>query len=266
MTRAKRERFPASRPRGRKRHAGATDVERTPLVIRAEGVTISDELDGHVRKRLAARLGGFADRIERLTVRFEDVNGPRGGVDVACRGKVVLSGLPSVVVETRAETDRLAFGLLVTALTRAVRKTLDRAPKPRGGRAEKGSPESEAGPPADVPPDAGSVIGRRVGRGAANLAAALDRPEKRRRDLPVDTAAPGVSATDRKAGYGSTARRNTKARTPKATATLEDSRQPRPSRKSTRKSANRAKSATNIQKKVVAATSSPGARAAKSKR
>ena len=266
MTQTKREPFPASRPRGRKRHAGATDVERTPLAIRAEGITISEELEANIRKRLAARLGGFADRIERLTIRFEDVNGPRGGVDVVCRAKVVLSGLPSVVVETRGETDRLAFGLLVTALTRAVRKSLDRAPKPRGGRAEKGAAQPISAVPVDAAADPGSVIGRRVGRGAANLAAALDRPEKRRRDLPVDTAAPGVSATDRKAGYGSTARRNTKARTTRATATLEDSRQPRPSRKSTRKSANRAKSATNLQKRAVAATTSPGARAAKSRR
>ncbi|HEU4521593.1 MAG TPA: hypothetical protein VFT12_06300 [Thermoanaerobaculia bacterium] len=114
--------------------------------------------------------------------------------------------------------------------------------------------------------DDGSVIGRRVGRGPANLKAALDRPEKRRRDQPVDTSAPGVSASDRKAGYGSTARRNTKARTTKATATLEDSRQDRPSRKSSRKSANRTKSATNLERKARAASTSPSARAARSKR
>lgn len=115
----------------------------------------------------------------------------------------------------------------------------------------------------DVPSEDGSVIGRRVGRSASNLEAALDRPEKRRRDQPVDTSAPGVSATDRKAGYGSTARRNTKARTTKATAALEDSSQDRPSRKSTRKSANRAKSGTGRERKALAASSSPRARASR---
>ena len=113
--------------------------------------------------------------------------------------------------------------------------------------------------------DDGSVIGRRVGRARPNLQAALDRPEKRRRDQPVDTAAPGVSASDRKAGYGSTARRNTKAKTSSATATLEDSRTT-PSRKSTRKSANRAKGSTNLQKKAVAKSVSPTARASRGKR
>lgn len=118
----------------------------------------------------------------------------------------------------------------------------------------------------EVTIDDGSVIGRRVGRGAANLEAALDRPEKRRRDQPVDTAAPGVSASDRKAGYGSTARRNTKARTTKATAALEDSSQDRPSRKSTRKSANRSKSGTGLARKALAASTSPSARASRSRR
>lgn len=265
MTQKRSERFPASRPRGKKRHAGATDAERTPLAIRAKGMTISSELDNIVRKGLAGKLGRFADRIERITVRFEDVNGPRGGVDIVCRAKVVLSSLPSVVVEARGQTDRLAFGQVTEALTRAVRKALDRTPKRRRRQARERSDQPVA-PPIDVVVDEGSVIGRRVGRGAANLAAALDRPEKRQRDMPVDTSAPGVSATDRKAGYGSTARRNTMARTSRATATLEDSRQPRPSRKSTRKSANRAKSATSIQKTVVAETRSPSARAAKPRR
>ncbi|HVT45519.1 MAG TPA: HPF/RaiA family ribosome-associated protein [Thermoanaerobaculia bacterium] len=265
MTQTKRNRFPASRPRGKKRHAGATDVERTPLAIRAKGITISDETDSYIRQRLGRKLGGFADRIERLTVRFEDVNGPRGGVDIVCRAKAVLSGLPSVVVEERAETDHQAFGLVADGLTRAIRKALDRAPKPRRARGRR-SVQSPVPPALDLPPDPGSVIGRRVGRGPANLAAALDRPEKRPGDNPIDTAAQETSASDRKAGYGSTARRNTRASTSGATATLEDSRQTRPSRKSTRKSANRAKSATNIQKKVVAATRSPGARAAKPRR
>ena len=90
-----------------------------------------------------------------------------------------------------------------------------------------------------VEPEGESLIGRREGRSRANLLRAAERPEKTRRDTPIDTAAPDRSATDRRAGYGSTARRNTKLRAPKAAVMLEDSRQPRPSRKSTRRSAGR---------------------------
>lgn len=262
----RKKHFPASRSRANKARLGATGVADTPLAVRATGIWISEDFDRQIRKRLTASLGKFADCIERLTVRFEDINGPRGGVDIACRAKAVLSSLPSVVVSARAKTERVAFGKVAEAMGRAVRKSLDRAPKAGQRRAPDASvePASRSGSPVSARNDAadpGSYIGRRVGRGAANLEAALERPEKRRRDVPVDTSAPGVSATDRKAGGESTARRNTKARVPRATATLEDSRKGRPSRKSTRKSANRAKSATNIQKRVAAKLMSSRTRA-----
>ena len=254
-----KKKFPATTSRGSKRDAGATGVERTPLAIRTKNITISAETEEYVRKRLAATLEKHAERIERLTVRFEDVNGPRGGVDVICRANVVLSGLPSVVVDERGETDRQAFGRVASSLTRAVRKTLEREPKSGRSRAAKGKEMPGAPQQSEAAGDEGSLIGRRVGQGPANLAAALERPEKKRRDQPVDTSQPGVAASDRKAGYGSTARRNTKADPASATAALEDS-QTEPSRKSTRKSANRAKSATSLHGKAVAASVSPTAR------
>ncbi len=84
-----------------------------------------------------------------------------------------------------------------------------------------------------------SLIGRREGRFRVNLLRAANRPEKLRRDMPIDTAMPGVSATARRAGYGSTARRKTKLHAPKAAVMLEDSKRDRPSRKSSRRSAGR---------------------------
>ena len=90
------------------------------------------------------------------------------------------------------------------------------------------------------PNDTGELIGRRTGRGAAALSRVMAKPDKGRRDQIADTAKPRTSATDRKAGGHATARRNVKARAPRATAMLEDSRT-KPSRKSTRRSANRVK-------------------------
>jgi hypothetical protein len=111
--------------------------------------------------------------------------------------------------------------------------------------------------------DAGSLIGGRVGHSAADLEDALARPEKRRRDAFVDTAAPGVSASDRRAGYGATAARNTKRNTAGMSAALEDSRT-KPSRKSTRRSANRQKAATPKQRTTQLAVHDPGPRARRS--
>lgn len=88
------------------------------------------------------------------------------------------------------------------------------------------------------------------------------RPTKRRRDVGVDTALPGVSASDRKGGGGSTAARNrSKKAGRKAGAALEDSTGARPSRKSTRKSANRSKRDSNLARRATRKTTSPKSRA-----
>ena len=84
---------------------------------------------------------------------------------------------------------------------------------------------------------------------------------KRRRDRPVDTALAGVSATDRKAGGGSSGTRNvSRSAARKASYTLETSRV-KASRKSTRKSANRQKTDSQFRTKQTLATTSAPERA-----
>jgi ribosome-associated translation inhibitor RaiA len=204
----------------------------TPLNIRAgRGVTIDAATRGHVQRRLARQLGKLALVVERTTVRFEDLNGKRGGVDTTCSIKIVLSARPSVVIEERAATARAAFDAAAGAAQRAVRNVLGRAEmsaKPRGKRAR-------------------------------SLREA--QPEPQEQSEGVDTSLPGVSATDRKAGGGSTARRNLKKNLAGLTSALEDSAQSTPSRKSTRRSAGRAKRDNNLQQRETRKLHSPKERA-----
>jgi len=88
-------------------------------------------------------------------------------------------------------------------------------------------------------------------------------PPRRRRDYPVDTAKPGVSATDRKAGGNSTAARNkSKHAARKTPYMLEDSvAKHRPSRKSTRRGANKVKPAVQLWNRQMRATTAPSQRA-----
>jgi hypothetical protein len=89
---------------------------------------------------------------------------------------------------------------------------------------------------------------------------------KRRRDTPVDTAQPGTSATDRKAGGTSTAARNrSQHAAKKATYALEDSATGRPSRRSSRRAANRAKPGSNLTRQKQRELRSPEARAEQAK-
>ncbi|HET7371179.1 MAG TPA: HPF/RaiA family ribosome-associated protein [Gammaproteobacteria bacterium] len=73
------------------------------------GAPISQHDRDYIRRKLARKLHKFDEMVERASVRIEDINGPRGGVDKRCRIKVVLSGFPSVVVEERHYSPQAAI-------------------------------------------------------------------------------------------------------------------------------------------------------------
>ena len=229
----------------------------SPIAIRTR-IELPAGMNEAIRDQLATKLSHATSLIERGTVRFDDVNGPKGGVDTVCRIKLVLRGRPSVQVEERGTDVRAAFARALPTAVRAVQRL-------RSKHGLRGNPRpaerARSRPRADTTAiDRGELIGRRVGRGKRALADALDRPEKLRRDAYVDTSRPGVSASHRRAGGTSTARRNTLKKTTRAAATLEDSRTV-PSRKSTRRSANRGKPSHGKERTALAKAVAPSARA-----
>jgi hypothetical protein len=205
--------FTAKTPKQGKPIRGRTGLRETPLAIRGDA-RMDAEAAGQARARLTRALGSMAPRIERLTVRFEDVNGPRQGVDTLCRIKAVVSGEGSLVVEQKGKSPEHALARATPRMKRSLRQLFDR----RGGKM-----------PAPT----------RVERTAGP--------------------APRARTPDRRAGGESTARRNRKHPTRRMTATLEDSRT-KPSRKSTRKSANRARSGNKKAQRERRRTTSPRAR------
>jgi CBS domain-containing protein len=120
-----------------KRTAGRTTAAETPAHIRSVGSELDAADKTYVRRKLGRNLGKFAPGIERTSVRVEDVNGPRGGVDKRCRIKVVLTGLPSVVVEQRHHSLQAALDGAMARAERAVRQATQRRSmrqlKPRKG-------------------------------------------------------------------------------------------------------------------------------------
>lgn len=137
----KRSPMVASLPRPVKRTAGRTAPADTPAYIRAVGVRVDAADKEYLRRKLGRKLGKFSRRVERASVRIEDVNGPRGGVDKRCRIKVVLSGVPSVVVEHRHRSLRAAMDGALSRVEYAVRqatrsrRTKSQRPRKSGARA-----------------------------------------------------------------------------------------------------------------------------------
>lgn len=119
-----RQPLPAALGKRAKRYAGTTDAAETPLNLRAHGVSLDPALENYVRERAGSKLGKFATSIERVTVRFEDENGPKGGVDIDCKIKLVMRGAPTVLVTEVASDPRDAFDLAVGAAEQAVGRGL----------------------------------------------------------------------------------------------------------------------------------------------
>ena len=132
---AHRAPLPAWIPRPVKRESGRTNTLRTPAHVRLIGVELDDDAQAYIRRKLGMKLGKFATSIERISVRVTDMNGPRGGVDQVCNVKVVLSGLPSVVIERQHAALHAAIDDALRATERAVRRSVRRRRmKPLRGR------------------------------------------------------------------------------------------------------------------------------------
>lgn len=123
---ARRAPLPGWVPRPVKRASGRAVTSPPPAHVRAIGVALSDDDRALIRRRLGLKLGKFATSIERVTVRLSDTNGPRGGVDQVCNVKVVLTGLPSVVIERRAVAQYAAIDGALRAMEQAVRRSVRR--------------------------------------------------------------------------------------------------------------------------------------------
>lgn len=123
---AQRSALPLTLPRALKRVRGRTHEIQPPGHIRVVGGSLDSEGRDNIARKLGMRLGKFASSIERVSVRLSDINGPKGGVDHKCLIKVVLSGLPSVVVDRRDSALQRAVDAAIGAAAQAVRRSVQR--------------------------------------------------------------------------------------------------------------------------------------------
>lgn len=118
-----------ARTNGRK--VGRTVARQTPTYIRSTGSALDEVHRDYLRRKLHRMLGKFGSAIERTSVRLEDLNGPRGGIDKRCQVKVVVRGLPTVYVDERDSSVRAAMDRALARANHAVREALQRRLKRR---------------------------------------------------------------------------------------------------------------------------------------
>jgi hypothetical protein len=173
---------PPAIPRPDKRIAGRTGVRATPMSIRGD-IGMDDAEKRRIREKLGRALKPMATRIERVSVRFDDINGPRGGIDTLCRARVVLSGHESILVEQRGHNAEHAIRLATPRLRRSLQRSVERA----GGKAPEPTlpgPAKRSGtrPPTSAAPASRSAprtIKTRTHGMTASLEAPSDRPSRK---------------------------------------------------------------------------------------
>jgi len=149
---------------------GRTTAPQTPVSIHAAGVELPTALSAYVHKKLGVKLGAFALAVDRVAVRFADINGPRGGADSECKIQIVLAGRPQLVVTERAADVRSAFDAACQAAGRAVKRDLERAGFTQGlkaARRHRGratAPPAAEAPASEAPPTPTAKAPRRTNK------------------------------------------------------------------------------------------------------
>ena len=105
------------------------------LEMRGVKFQLDDKLIDHIERRLRFALGRFATRIDRLSVRLSDVNGPRGGTDKRCRIEVALFPRGIVMVQGSGDDPFALVTHSARRARRAVRRALERRRRGRALRA-----------------------------------------------------------------------------------------------------------------------------------
>lgn len=117
-----------TRALGRNRVRKPDSPQRAPMpaYIRAADVEVDRADRDYIQRKLGRKLGKFGADIDRVSVRIEDINGPRGGGDKRCRIKVVLRRLPSVVVEEQHAALQAAMDGALERVGQTVTRQLQR--------------------------------------------------------------------------------------------------------------------------------------------
>ena len=97
------------------------------FTVHARGIELKNSHRNAIRRVLTSALGRFTRRVRTIRVWLEDVNGPRGGVDICCRLEVHFHPRGRITVSALA-TDE--FAAAAEAAARA-RELVDRRIKKR---------------------------------------------------------------------------------------------------------------------------------------
>jgi ribosome-associated translation inhibitor RaiA len=96
------------------------------LEIRSRHIPVTDELRAWCERRVDFSLSHFRDRIRDVTLRLEDANGPKGGLDKRCVLVIRLRRGAPIVLSTDDSSVMAAVDRSVDRAGQAVSRALER--------------------------------------------------------------------------------------------------------------------------------------------
>lgn len=94
--------------------------------IQARDFSLTKSLRNHAERRLWFALTCFDNHIQRIVMLLSDINGPRGGVDKRCQLRIVLDGMPDVVIQDTEADLYVAIDRAANRAGRTLVRKLDR--------------------------------------------------------------------------------------------------------------------------------------------
>ena len=96
------------------------------LEIRAHGLELTAGLRAHAEKRLRFGLDWARHDVDKVVLRFTDINGPRGGADKRCQLRIPLAGMRDIVIEDTAGDIHVALDRAVDRAAHTLERRLSR--------------------------------------------------------------------------------------------------------------------------------------------
>ena len=105
---------------------GGEPPEGFHLDVRAHGFAMTDAIRTYATDHVAGRLVKHARAIQTMMVRFDDVNGSKGGADKICEVEVTLRRRNPIVVRERDDDLRAAMSRAADRVEQAVARAVAR--------------------------------------------------------------------------------------------------------------------------------------------
>jgi putative sigma-54 modulation protein len=88
---------------------------------------LTEALREHIERRVQFAMSWAQDKLPRVNLRLDDINGPKGGIDKSCRIQIPITGGKSVVIEEVQSDLYIAIDRAVERAGRAISRRLERS-------------------------------------------------------------------------------------------------------------------------------------------